>query len=262
MINGSPTNIFAAKRELRQGDPLSPLLFVIGMEYLSRSLKSIAGTFSLHPGCKFINLTHLCFVNNWMIFYKGDLSSVRVNCECIKVSNTSELHANTKKSAIYLVGIDSSLKDDIRDISQFALGTLPFSYLGVPLSSKRLSIIECEQLADKMTKRMSSWKSKHLSYAARLQLINSVLIGITSYWCQIFILPKRIINIVNSIRRSFFWFGVSQSPKPSNINWKEICTPKKVGGLGMRNIQFWNQAAVGKIAWHVHMMRETLWVVK
>ena len=182
MTNGSPTNIFAAKRGLRQGDPLSPLLFVIGMEYLSRSLKSIVGTFGFRIQCKSINLTHLCFADDLMIFCKGDLSSVRVICECIKVfSNTLGLHANTDKFAISLAGIDTSLKDDIRDISQFALGTLPFRYLGVLLSSKRLSIAECEQLADKMTKHVNSWQSKHLFYTATLQLINSVLIGITSY---------------------------------------------------------------------------------
>ena len=182
MINGSPTNIFAAKRGLRQGDPLSPLLFVIRMEYWLRSLKSIVGTFGFHPRCKSFNLTHLCFANDLMIFCKGDLSSVKVICDCIKVfSNTSGLRANTDKSAIYLAGIDTTLKDDIRDISQFSLGTLPFRYLGVPLSSKRLSIAKCEQLDDKMTKRISSWQCKHLSYAARLQLINLVLMGITSY---------------------------------------------------------------------------------
>ena len=126
--------------------------------------------------------------------------------------------------------------------------------------SKRLSIAECEQLADKMTKCICSWQCKHLSYATRLQLINSVLMGITSYWCQIFVIPKRVINIVNSICRSYLWFGVAHSPKPENINWKTICTPKKVGGLGIRNIHLWNQTAVGKIAWHIHMMRETLWV--
>ncbi|XP_057535390.1 uncharacterized protein LOC130813571 [Amaranthus tricolor] len=158
------------------------------MEYLSRSLKSIVGTFGFHPRCKSINLIHLCFADDLMIFCKGGLSFVRVICECIKIQ---------------------PLKEDIKDISQFALGTLPFRYPSVPLSSKCLSITECEQLADKMTKRISSWQCKHLSYAARLQLINSVLL---------------------------------------------------VGGLGIRNIHLWNQTAVGKIAWHIHMMRETLWV--
>ena len=68
MINVSPINIFAAKRGLRERDPPSPLLFVIVMEYLFTSLESIAGTFSFHPRCKCIKLTHLCFADDLMIF--------------------------------------------------------------------------------------------------------------------------------------------------------------------------------------------------
>lgn len=175
-------------------------------------------------------------------------------------SATSGLHANWGKSAIHLARVDSSLKEEILSVSHFTLGSFPFRYLGVPLSSKRLSIAECEKLTDMKTKRISSWQAQHLSYTARLQLINSVLIGISSYWCQIFILPKRVINVVNSICRSFLWFGVPHSHRPGNVRWKEVCNPKKVGGLGVRNILVWNQAAVGKIAWHIHMLRESLWV--
>lgn len=98
MINGSPTKSFVAKTGLRQGDPLSPVLFVIGMEYLSRSLKSLIGTFGFHPRCKVIKLTHLCFADDLIIFCKGDLSSVHIICDCIKrFSNTSSLHANSGK---------------------------------------------------------------------------------------------------------------------------------------------------------------------
>ena len=138
MINRSPTNFFAAKRGLRQGDPLSPLLFLIGMEYLSRSLKSIVGTFSFLPICKTIKLTHLCFADDLMIFCTKDLSLVRIICECFKgFSNTSGLYANTNKSIIDLVGVDNAIKEDIRSISHFALGIPSFKYLGVPVLSKR-----------------------------------------------------------------------------------------------------------------------------
>lgn len=132
MINGSPTNTFAAKRGLWQGDPLSPLLFVIGMEYLSRSLKRMVGTFGFHPRCKIIKLTHLCFADDLMLLRKGDVSSVRSICECLKgFSLTSGLHANSGKSALYLAGVEHTIQDDIRSISGFELGTLPFRYLGV-----------------------------------------------------------------------------------------------------------------------------------
>lgn len=91
-----------------------------------------------------------------MIFCKGDLSSVRIIRDCIKgFTSTSGLHANSGKYAIYLTGVDNTIREDIRNLSQFTLGTLPFKYLGISLSSKRLSIADCEKLADMMTKCIS-----------------------------------------------------------------------------------------------------------
>ena len=166
---------------MRQGDPLSPLLFVIGMEYLSRILRSVKDSYKLHPRCKRIKLSHLCFADDLMLFCKGDVSSFRTLYLCIQnFSQASGLLANTSKSAIYTAGVASHIRSTIGDLMHFPFGILPFRYLGVPLSSKRLSIADCEQLADKMTNRIKSWQAKHLSYAARLQLINSVLMGIFS----------------------------------------------------------------------------------
>lgn len=72
--------------------------------------------------------------------------------------------------------------------------------------------------------------------------------GISAYRCQIFILPQKVITMVNSICRSFLWFGVQESHKPGKVKWEEVCRPKKEGVLGIRNLQMWNLAVVGKIA--------------
>ena len=78
LLNGCPMEAFNAHRGLRQGDPMSPLLFVIGMEYLFRSLvyESSMRSFGFHPRCKRSKLTHLCFVDDLMLFCKADFSSV------------------------------------------------------------------------------------------------------------------------------------------------------------------------------------------
>ena len=48
--------------------------------------------------------------------------------------------------------------------------------------------------------------------------------------------------------------------KPGNVSWSKIYTPKKEGGLGIKNLELWNTAVIGKLAWHIYIMQESLWV--
>lgn len=77
-VNGDGYGIFAGKRGFKQGDPMFPLLFVLVMEYLSRTLKRMSNLpdFHFHPMCKKLKLTHLVFADDLMIFCKGDIQSV------------------------------------------------------------------------------------------------------------------------------------------------------------------------------------------
>ena len=78
-----------------------------------------------------------------------------------------------------------------------AKGVLPFKYLGISVSSKRCSVMDCECLIDKILERIRSLGSKHLSYAGRLVLIKAVLSNLHSYWGRIFLLPKTVLSRLN-----------------------------------------------------------------
>ena len=80
ILNGSPMPLFKSKRGIRQGDPMSPLIFVICMEYLSKLLKVVGDhvNFRFHPRCNRLKLNHLCFADDLMIFCRGDLASIRI----------------------------------------------------------------------------------------------------------------------------------------------------------------------------------------
>lgn len=111
----------------------------------------------------------------------------------------SGLMANNEKTAIYFGNVSETVQLNILLETGFVKGSFPFRYLGVPLNSKRLFVADCDVLVDKITGRISCWSSRNLSYAARVVLVNSVLMSIHTYWAQVFLLPKSILAKISQL---------------------------------------------------------------
>lgn len=193
-VNGELTVPCEARKGLRQGDPISPYLFVLCMEYLNRCLLELQSNalFKFHPRCKSVGLTHVCFADDLLLFTRGDVNSVsQLMTPFKKFSAASGLKENQIKSCVYFGGVSEDVKREILERTCMTQGQLSFRYLGVPLSSKKLSVMQCLPLVKKITERIDCWSSKLLSYAGRLQLIKSVLFGVQIYWSKVFILPQR-----------------------------------------------------------------------
>ncbi|XP_074265758.1 uncharacterized protein LOC141588201 [Silene latifolia] len=175
-INGDTFGFFKGRRGLRQGDPMSPLIFTLCMEYLSRILNCATEKlrFTYHPMCKQLKLTHLMFVDDLLLFCKGDANSIME-------------------------------------------GTLPFKYLGVPVTAGILKKKDCAVLIDKIVERIRSLGAKHLSCAGRLE-------------------------------------GSTVHTKSSLIAWSKVCVPKKEGGLGLKQSQKWNIALIAWLIAHNALM--------
>lgn len=95
-----------------------------------------------------------------------------------KFADASGLKANQLKSCIYFGGVSEGSKQDTLRVSGMTEEQLPFKYLGVSLSSQKLSAMQCKPLVQKILQRINCWAAKLLSYAGRVQLIKSMLFGI------------------------------------------------------------------------------------
>ena len=126
--------------------------------------------------------------------------------------------------------------------------------------TKRLSAADCTLLIEKITARINCWTSKLLSYAGRLQLIQSVLFSIQNYWCRQFILPKGVIKVINQKCSRFFWKGSDMLLKGARVSWMDICYPKAEGGLGLKDMASWNATCVIQNIWSILTKAGSLWI--
>lgn len=227
-VNGETTEPIVAKKGLRQGDPISPYLFVICMEYLHRCLAGLHqnSEFHYHPRCKRMKLVHLCFADDLLLFTRGDGNSVQQAMNILdKFAATSGLKANQFKSYIYFGRVPYEVKQEILQLSGMLEGQLPFKYLGVPLSSQRLSVMQCQTLVQKIVHRLTGWATKLLSYAGRVQLIRSVVNDMQAYWCQVFVLPQKVIKMMQAACRIFLWTGKTSMSKRALVSWENLMLP-------------------------------------
>lgn len=233
MVNGKPTRILKARRGLRQGDPLSPLLFVLVMEYMHMIMQGLKNVpdFNFHSKCERLSIVNLSFADDLLLFTRGDLRSVELVMETFEsFSQSTGLRANPAKCQLYFGIVPEAVQHAIRMRTGFGTGVLPFRYLGVPLTSKKLTIVQCQPLIDKLVARIRHWSAKLLSYGGRVQLIKSVLFAVTNYWLQCFPLPKGVLHNIEAICRSFLWSNSDTVTRKSPVAWEKVCTPKRQGG--------------------------------
>ncbi|KAL0423109.1 UNVERIFIED_CONTAM: putative mitochondrial protein [Sesamum radiatum] len=157
-LNGSLHGLFPRTKGLRQGDPMSPALFLLCMEYFSRLIKrnTTNSDFNFHPRCEKLKITHLLFADDVMLFSRGDLPSIHILMECLQeFRDVSGLAVNTVKSNIFTAGIQDDTLDEALAMTEFAKGHMPVRYLGIPLAVQRLSVTNYSPLAD----QIASWSS-------------------------------------------------------------------------------------------------------
>ncbi|XP_062100714.1 uncharacterized protein LOC133806637 [Humulus lupulus] len=263
MLNGRLHGNFQGGKGLRQGDPISPLLFVIVMEYLTRSLLQAAKGkgFKFHPLCKSLNLINLCFADDLLVVCKANSSSIQIIQHSLEeFSAASVLVINKSKSRVYFGGISDQDKAGLLNIFQLKEGEFPMTYLGLPLRPTKWKAMDCDIILKKVRQRLCVWASRNLSYAGRVQLIQSVLLGIRNYWMSIFLLPQSVLKEIDHLCRLFLWGGKGNRSKFHLTSWELVCCPKSHGGLGFKEGPLWNRLLLSKFIWAISSKQDLLWV--
>ncbi|RVW56027.1 putative ribonuclease H protein [Vitis vinifera] len=265
LVNGSPTGFFRSSRGLRQGDPLSPYLFVLGMEALSSLInRAVRGGFL--SGCRIggregvgIQVTHLLFADDTLVFCDDSQEQLAfLSWLLMWFEVTSGLRINLNKSEILPVGcvVDAEL---LAAELGCKVGSLPSTYLGLPLGASHNSVKVWDGVEERMRKKLALWKRQFISKGGRLTLIRSTLASMPTYLMSLLRMPRVVKLRLEKIQRDFLWGGGALEKRPHLAKWAVVCTHKKMGGLGIRNLSILNRALLCKWSWRYAVERDSYW---
>ncbi|XP_060965474.1 uncharacterized protein LOC133034409 [Cannabis sativa] len=255
LLNGKPLKRFKPERGIRQGDPMSPYLFLLCNEVLSRLLSLEQDRGRLH-GIKVARnvpaLSHLMFADDTIIFSRANLRDIETLNDCIQqFEEWSGQKCSKQKSGILFSGnCSNSLKEAIENKLDMSVISDSEKHLGNPFIFGRSKRKDFHFLKSKLVERLEGWKLKSLSKAGRLVYINSVALALPNYAMSTFKIPLSSCRELDAIVRKFWWNGsLDNQYMWAAKSWNSICQPKMLGGLGFRRFEDINHALLAKLAW-------------
>ncbi|KAL4557832.1 hypothetical protein LXL04_036026 [Taraxacum kok-saghyz] len=235
LVNGSPTEEFHFQRGLRQGDPLSPFLFILVMEVLHISMHRAMkqGFFRPLRIGDTLHISHLFYADNAI---------------------------NIQKSKILGICVAGGEVEQVASLVGCAPLKLPFTYLGVKVDGVMSRSTAWEEVAKKRTAKLSNWKLKTLSVGGRLALIKSVLGSLPIYNMSLFKVRMGVLKTLEQLRSRFFRGVDHGGNKMAWISWDKVCASKEKGGLGVGSFYALNRVLLFKWVWRFKSQPGAFWV--
>eukprot|EP00253_Pinus_taeda_P019452 PITA_19452 len=263
LINGAASNFFNPERGLRQGCPLSPLLFLLAAKGISLMIHDAKrqGTLKGIEVAENLWVTHLLFVDDIIMFSNGSLE----DCKTIKRILDLFLKAiglciNERKSSLTSSGLSEDMVHSVKMVLNFDVKTLEdtFKYLGFLLKPDNYRIKDWTWILAKIESKLKHWSFRWLSRAGRLVLIKSVLMAVPVFWASLTWVPKGVLSQIDKVCSRFLWAGSKSEKVTPWIAWDKVARPKEWGGWGIKNLQCFSQSLAAKLAWRL-ISFDNLW---
>lgn len=205
LVNGQPTRGIKHAKGLRQGDPLSPLLFILAIDPLQRIIEMAAQKGMLRPVLpKSAQLRCSLYADDTAIFADPSSAELQRLYRILEFfGECSGLKVNISKTEIYPIRLQDNIIHQLIHNFPGKICKFPGKYLGLPFHTRKLRKIEVQPLLDKIGERLPGWKGRLLSTSGRETLVKTVLTSQPIYHMTVFPEQKWIIRKIDRLRRSF-----------------------------------------------------------
>jgi hypothetical protein len=265
LLNGVPGSEFRCRRGVRQGDPLSPLLFVAMGDLLQTVVN--AAHFEGHLQ---LPIEQPAGEDYPIIQYADDTLAVipattqQINTmKCILQSYaiSTGLKINFSKTQLIPINISNEEANALAETIGCKVAAMPFTYLGLPMGTSRPTVEELMPLVCAVERRLSS-SALWLTYGGRLTYVNSAITPLMTFAMCTLKIPLKIFEFCDRARRHCLWrkFVDGEEKCQSLASWDRVCQPKTKGGLGIINLQIQNKALLLKHLDKFYKREDIPWV--
>ncbi|XP_062101909.1 uncharacterized protein LOC133809260 [Humulus lupulus] len=244
-------------RGLRQGDPLSPYLFLICAEGLSALIADFERQGKI-KGCKVARtapvISHMFFADDAYLYCRATQEEATHVMEVLKLFQmASGQQVNLHKSSVFFsANTVPDMRKDICSILNMNEASVNTMYMGLPniLGRRKSAILGF--LKDRMRAKIQSWESKFLSKAGKELLIKSVAQSLPSYAMSVFLIPVGLCKDMEQLMCKFWWKTDPRNNRGIHWqNWDKLSIHKSKGGMGFRSLHDFNLAYLSKQGWRL-----------
>jgi hypothetical protein len=247
LMNGCPGPWWSCSRGLRQGDPVSPYLFLLVADVLQTLIKRDGRV--KHPFTPAEPCAVLQYADDIMIVMEGDPTNVCVLKKLLDIfSSATGLCINFQKSVLVPIHMDESSVQQCVSLLGCRREGFPQTYLGLPLSITKTRLSTFVPYMAKTDKYLAGWQAALLNPMGRMVLINSVLDSQLVYIMSSLLLLPGFVKKIDSKRCSFLWSGKdSCAGAKCLVAWDSVCSDKGEGGLGVIDLMTRNTCLLLKL---------------